>query len=395
MFHAFVMGEGEPPRRRPTSQTRMLSWHAGGGGDTEVLEGPSLHPSQPPPSPMEPEGMPAGSNATPIPTGSGLTSSEPQEDADFQTLVALAQTGLDRMFVGENFASSLGERAATLPSQPEQVQPAQQSLQVHQADRQARDSLREAVQTARECSNLLREAVQTLQPGAAISAEHGQEKPPEPATPPYVPPNTQATPESPNTQATPESPNSPNKDPWRPATMGETYCQRCRKKIVVDIDSEFDLCQCWTAVPDGVTARRANLPRAPRFEEPAGDHSDQPREPGPLAKARIKVLRREMHQGGAGEVADGDESTADVLGSGVSAQDSFAVVAQEEVSGGNSQDSFAVSEFRTPSCGSPRFWAQVDDDTQAGNDEQPEEELEPPAKKPKVVDDVDETPRDC
>ena len=117
------MGEGEPPRRRPTSQTRILSWHAGGGGDTEVLEGPSLHPSQPPPSPMEPEGMPAGSNATPIPTGSGLTSSEPQEDADFQTLVALAQTGLDRMFVGENFASSLGERAATLPSQPEQVQP--------------------------------------------------------------------------------------------------------------------------------------------------------------------------------------------------------------------------------------------------------------------------------
>ncbi len=227
------------------------------------------------------------------------------------------------------------------PLQPEQVQPAQQSLQVHRADRQAR------------VHSLLREAVQTLQPGAAISAEHGQEKPPEPATsgaaasarvhsllreavqtlqpgagrsmqrvrvtavetthmglqlseppepatPPYVPPNTQATPESPNTQATPESPNSPNKDPWRLATMGETYCQRCRKKIVVDIDSEFDLCQCWTAVPDGVTARRANLPRAPRFEEPAGDHSDQPREPGPLAKARIKVLRREMHQGGAG-----------------------------------------------------------------------------------------------
>ena len=63
-----------------------------------------------------------------------------------------------------------------------------------------------------------------------------------------------------------------------------------------------------------------------------------------------------MHQGGAGEVADGDESTADVLGSGVS--------------------------------------AQVDDDTQAGNDEQPEEELEPPAKKPKVVDDLNETPHD-
>ena len=56
-----------------------------------------------------------------------------------------------------------------------------------------------------------------------------------------------------------------------------------------------------------------------------------------------------MHQGGAGEVADGDESTADVLGSGVSAQDSLAVVAQEEVSGGNSQDSFAGSEFCTPS----------------------------------------------
>ncbi len=59
------MGEGGPPRRRPTSQTRILSWGAGGtvwgatGGDTEVLEGPSLHPSQPPPSPMEPEGMPA------------------------------------------------------------------------------------------------------------------------------------------------------------------------------------------------------------------------------------------------------------------------------------------------------------------------------------------------
>ena len=37
-------GEGEPPnpfaRRRPTSQTRILSWHAGDGGDTEVLEGP-------------------------------------------------------------------------------------------------------------------------------------------------------------------------------------------------------------------------------------------------------------------------------------------------------------------------------------------------------------------
>ena len=59
-----------------------------------------------------------------------------------------------------------------------------------------------------------------------------------------------------------------------------------------------------------------------------------------------------------------------------------------------SQDSFAVSEFRTPSRGSPRFWAQVDDDAQAGNDEQPEEELEPSAKKPKVVDDLNETPRD-
>ncbi len=44
-------------------------------------------------------------NATPMPTGSGLTSSEPQEDADFQTLVRQARTGLDRMFVGENFAT--------------------------------------------------------------------------------------------------------------------------------------------------------------------------------------------------------------------------------------------------------------------------------------------------
>ncbi len=68
------MGEGEPPRRRraaqapasrPTSQTKVLSWGTGGtvwratGGDTEVRGGPSLHPSQPPPSPMEPEGVPA------------------------------------------------------------------------------------------------------------------------------------------------------------------------------------------------------------------------------------------------------------------------------------------------------------------------------------------------
>ena len=48
-----------------------------------------------------------------------------------------------------------------------------------------------------------------------------------------------------------------------------------------------------------------------------------------------------------------------------------------------SQDSFAVSQFRTPSRGSPRFWAGNDDD----DDE--EEELEPSAKKPKVVDDGD------
>ena len=32
-----------------------------------------------------------------------------------------------------------------------------------------------------------------------------------------------------------------------------------------------------------------------------------------------------MHQGGAGEVADGDESTADVLGSGVSASDALMI----------------------------------------------------------------------
>ncbi len=39
---------------------------------------------------------------------------------------------------------------------------------------------------------------------------------------------------------------------------------------------------------------------ASKLEDPGDSphHSDQPREPGPLAKARIKVLRREMHQGG-------------------------------------------------------------------------------------------------
>ncbi len=93
------------------------------GGQLGQEKPPETQPSQDVGAQHRTAVQAAGSNATPIPTGSGLTSSEPQEDADFQTLVALAQTGLDRMFVGENFASSLGERAATLPSQPEQVQP--------------------------------------------------------------------------------------------------------------------------------------------------------------------------------------------------------------------------------------------------------------------------------
>ena len=93
---------------------------------------PPAPPGQPPPAKRScfeapPVGVPeppavksVGSAVPPPPADPAATATSdaplPQEDEDFQTLVRQARTGLDRMFVGEDFASSLGARAATLQS---------------------------------------------------------------------------------------------------------------------------------------------------------------------------------------------------------------------------------------------------------------------------------------
>ncbi len=52
--------------------------------------------------------------------GGAAAHPEPHEEEDFATQVRYARTGLDRMFIGENFATSLGERGA--PEQAETMQ---------------------------------------------------------------------------------------------------------------------------------------------------------------------------------------------------------------------------------------------------------------------------------
>ncbi len=147
--------------------------------------------------------------------------------------------------------------------------------------------------------------------------------------------------------------------------MGETVeCQRCRRTIVVDIDASdatIDAarrcqCQCWSHL-----FSRGPLPG---FLGPGGGGFGQA-----LGESTPVVAQ--------------DQRTLEAEQNKVSS-----IAAQEKKEEGEdnmceSQDSFAVSQFRTPSRGSPRFWAGNDD----GDDD--EEELEPSAKKPKVVDDGD------
>ena len=144
-------------------------------------------------------------------------------------------------------------------------------------------------------------------------------------------------------------------------------------------------------------ARRANLPPPPAFPKAllqCGSRGPLPGFLGPGGGGFGHAL------GESTPVVAQDQRALEAEQNKVSS-----IAAQEKKEEGDdnmreSQDSFAVSQFRTPARGSPRFWAGNDDDdtqdtlpgnddTQALNDEQPEEELEPSAKKPKVVDDGD------